>query len=60
MFLFKCEHIQNNITVSLVDGNIISRFALKILRETHNNIEFYVILQRIQRESFECWRRLYW
>ena len=60
MFLFKCEHIQNNITVSLVDGNIISRFALKILRETYNNIEFYVILQRIQRESFECWRRLYW
>lgn len=60
MFLFKCEHIQNNITVSLVDGNIISRFALKILRETYNNIEFYVILQRIQRESFEYWRRLYW
>ena len=30
--------------VSLVDGNNISRFALKILRETHNNIEFYVIL----------------
>ena len=60
MFLFKRQHIQNNITVSLVDGNIISRFALKILRETNNNIEFYVILQRIQRESFECWRRLYW